>query len=298
MKQRRIGLVGAGSLSRSFIARLPALHERLGPVLAPSYRLASRLVNTLRAGRPVEHYDELEEAQLVLVAVPDANLPQVIADLASGLEDWGERAVLLCDSCEDCVILRELAGRGAATASLTPVPGLKDRYVVEGDRRAIREAKGLFQGGPALVWEMPCGRKSVFLAALTFASGLLLPVADAAARCLRATGLPAPACNSLAEQLLDRALRAYLHGGRKAWGGVLAEADATQIARELAALETADPGLARAYRQLARFALEWFEKDTGWFERIAEAAEMRPARRAARTRAGPRACAAPPAGSQ
>lgn len=291
MKRSRIGLVGAGSLSRSFLARLPALHERLGPVVAPSYRLASRLVNALRAGRAVERYDELEEAHLVLVAVPDATLPQIVEGLTYGLEDWSGRVVLLCDSREDCAVLRELAERGAATASLTPVQGLKDRYIVEGDRRAVREARLLVQNGAAQVWEMPCGRKPVFLAALTFAGGLLLPAADAAARCLRATGLPAPAYSSLAEQLLDRTLRAYLHGGRKAWGGVLAESDARETARELAALEAADSNLARAYRQLARFALEWFERDAAWFDRVASSTQARARQRGPRSGAARPACA-------
>lgn len=293
MKPMHIGLVGAGSLSRSFIARLPALHERLGAVLAPSYRLASRLVNTLRAGRAVERYDQLEDAQLVLVAVPDAMLPQVVEGLASAVPDWSARVVLLCDSRQDCAALRPLAERGAAAASLTSIPGLKERYVVEGDRRAVREAKLLVPRSPAQVWEMPCGNKPLFFAALAFSSGMLLPAADAAARCLRTTGLPAPVCNILAEQLLGRTLRAYLHGGRKAWSGVLAEADAQEAARELAALQAADPSLARAYRQLARFALEWFERDTGWFERVTAAGEPRPGRRSAKSRASRPGCAAP-----
>ncbi|MCS7313898.1 MAG: DUF2520 domain-containing protein [Bryobacterales bacterium] len=291
MRLGHIGLVGAGSLSRSFIARMPRLHERLGPVLAPSYRLASRLVNTLRAGRAAESYEELENVQLVLIAVPDGLLPQVLERLASALDRWAGKSVLLCDSREDCVVLKPLAERGAATASLTPVPGLKERYVVEGDRRAVREARLLVHGSPAQVWEMACGRKAVFQAALTFSTGMLLPAADAAARCLRATGLPAAASNSLAEQLLDRTLRAYLHGGRKAWGGVLAGPDVAQASRELAGLEAVDPGLARAYRQLARFALEWLERDPGWLERMVAGARTRPAGRSARPRAEEPTCA-------
>ncbi len=297
MKPRPIGLVGAGSLSRSFLARLPALHERLGPVLAPSQRLASRLVNVLRAGRAVERYEELEDSSVVLVAVPDSLLPQVVAGLAAGVSDWTGRTVLLCDTREDCLVLQDLAKRGAATASLTPLAGPKPRYIVEGDRRAVREARSLVHGSGAQVWEMPCGNKPFFFAALTFSSGVL-PVADAAARCLRAAGLPAPACTSLNQELLDRTLRAYLHGGRKAWGGVVADGDAAQAARELAALEGADPSLARAYRQLARFALEWFERDGTWFERIAAPGSPHPLRGARKPRPSGQACATPYDSSQ
>jgi predicted short-subunit dehydrogenase-like oxidoreductase (DUF2520 family) len=267
MKPALIGLVGAGYLSRSFVARLPALPERLGPVLAPTYRLSSRLVNALRAGHPVERYEELEEAHLLLIAVPDGMLGQVVEGLADGVPDWKGKFVLLCESSEDCTMLAPLVARGAAAASVNPIPGLNQRFVVEGDRKAVREARNLLGHSAAQIFEIPCGTKAVYRAALTFSS-FLLPVAEATSRCLRATGMAAAASNSLLEQLLERALRAYLHGGRKAWSGVLAEADERETARQLDALRRLDPALARAYEQLARFALERFERDVSWLERI------------------------------
>ncbi|MGB9605106.1 MAG: hypothetical protein ACPL88_04420, partial [Bryobacteraceae bacterium] len=143
MKPLTIGLVAAGRLSRSLVTRLPGLPERLGPVLAPSSRLASRLVNLLRAGHPVERYEELEDVQMLLVAVPDEMTAQVANDLARSVSDWRGKVVVLCESRHDCTALQLLADRGAATASLTPIPGLNDRYLVEGDRRAVREARSL-----------------------------------------------------------------------------------------------------------------------------------------------------------
>jgi len=78
-----------------------------------------------------------------------------------------------------------------------------------------------------------------------------------------------------------------MHGGRKAWSGVLAEADEPETVRELEALRQQDPALARAYEQLARFALERFERDAKWLERIiaghAGAAVRRAARSASRS---------------
>jgi len=286
MKPLRVGLVGAGCLSRSFVARLPALPERLGPVLAPSYRLASRLVNGLRAGHPVEAHEELQEAHLVLIAVPDSVLAQVVEALAAGVPDWRGKFVLLCESREDCTALAPLVARGAVAASLDPIPGLNQRFVVEGDRKAVREARHLLGRSVTQLFEIPCGKKAVFWAALTL-SGLMLPVAEAASRCLRAAGMAPAAANSLLEQLLERATRSYMHGGRKAWSGVLAEADEPETVRELEALRQQDPALARAYEQLARFALERFERDAKWLERIiaghAGAAVRRAARSASRS---------------
>lgn len=266
MKPGHLGLVGAGALSRSFVTKLPALRGRLGPVLAPCQRLATRLVNTLRAGYAVQRYEELEAAETVLIAVPDKMLAEVIAALAKAGLEWSGKIVLLCDSRMDSSALGALARHGAMTASLSVIPGLALRYVAEGERRAVREARSLVEQDGARVYELPEGGKAVFLAALSLTGSLALPVVDAAARCLRAAGLPAPASDGVCEQLLLKTLRAYLHAGRKAWSGILADGESAEVAREVAALQRTDPSLAEAYRTLARLALQRFGRDTGWLE--------------------------------
>ena len=42
-------VAGGGRVSASFVARLPRLAAELGPVAAQSYRLASRIVNSIGA---------------------------------------------------------------------------------------------------------------------------------------------------------------------------------------------------------------------------------------------------------
>ncbi|MGC8794636.1 MAG: hypothetical protein ACP5U2_14730, partial [Bryobacteraceae bacterium] len=66
----------------------------------------------------------------------------------------------------------------------------------------------------------------------------------------------------------------------------IADGDEAETAREIAALEQADPSLARAYQQIARFALERFGRDTQWLERILAAGEAAPLRRPSRARRG------------
>jgi len=266
MNQQMLGLVGAGPLSRSFVTKLPALRSRLGPVLAPCQRLASRLVNALRAGYAIQRYEELGAAETLLIAVPDAVVAEAVSALAKADLELSGKIVLLCDSRLDSSALQPLARRGAMTASLSSIPGLALRYVAEGERRAVREARLLAEEQSARIYELPPGGKAVFLAAMSFTGGLALAVVDAAARCLRAAGLPSPACDAVCEQLLLKTLRAYLHAGRKAWSGVLADGERGEVARELAALEEADASLAAAYRVLARLALERFERDTAWLD--------------------------------
>jgi len=261
MKGPVLALVAAGPLSRSFITRLAVLPERLGPVLAPSYRLASRLVNSLGAGYAVRHYRQLSKAQLVLIAVPEALLEDTVDRLAGAELNWQGKIAVLCDDRLDCAALDSLSRKGAARASLSTIPGLAGQFLIEGERAAVREVKRLLARAAERIYELPCGNKALFLAGLTFAGSLSLPAADAAAKCLRLCGLPASAARVICGDILEKARRAYLHAGRKAFSGALAEGDASQVARELAALEQLDPSLAGAYRSLACLALERFQKN-------------------------------------
>jgi len=227
----------------------------------------------MRAGYAVESYGDLKDAGTVVIAVPDELLPSVLSELAAAPLEWAGKVALLCDSPRDSAELGSLAQQGAAVGSLSPIPGLPHRYVVEGDRRAVRAARRLIEEGPARAFELARGHKPVFLATLCFTGPLLMPLADAASRCLRAAGLPAPACNHIGGQLIHKTLRSYLHAGRKAWSGL---PDAGQLARQVAALEASDPELARCYRTLATLAAEWFEGRGGPIAEVSGAGAGRP----------------------
>src|SRR2546425_4315552 len=101
MRSARVtGLVGAGGVSRSYLARMPKLLGTLGPIKASSFRVARRIANTLRAGYAVSDYAALEPCHLICVAVPEAMLDRVVRDLAARAPLEGT-LVLVCDSMRD-----------------------------------------------------------------------------------------------------------------------------------------------------------------------------------------------------
>src|SRR5581483_3913935 len=130
----RLALYGAGAVSKSFIAGLPRLPRQLGPVAASSYRLASRIVNSVRAGFAVKSLEGFEDEQLILICVPDPALAGVVRHLAAARLDWFGREVLLCDSHYDSRALDPLREPGAETGSLKPIHSAPGRFIVEGDR--------------------------------------------------------------------------------------------------------------------------------------------------------------------
>ena len=80
-----MGLIGAGGVNRSFLARMPVLLGHLGPIKAASFRVARRIANTLHAGRAATGYADLEQCDLIWIAVPDAALDRVSKDLAAAI---------------------------------------------------------------------------------------------------------------------------------------------------------------------------------------------------------------------
>src|SRR5260370_7270627 len=89
-------VAGGGRVSGSFVARLPDLANALGPVAAQSYRLASRIVNSIGAGRAVRTYGELNAATLILICAPVRGVEQIASALSGPLGCPG-KIFLLCE---------------------------------------------------------------------------------------------------------------------------------------------------------------------------------------------------------
>ena len=173
-KAQSVGLIATGSLTDSPLTRFWWLPERLGPVKSASYRVASRIANMLQAGHPVKDYAEFESCALILVCVPEETLQQVVSEMVSAAISWRGKAVVLCSTWLDSGELRELSAHGASVGSISPIPGFDDqRYLVEGDPLAIRQAKSLveYRERRAVAIERPL--KPFYLAALTCTATLL-----------------------------------------------------------------------------------------------------------------------------
>jgi len=148
-KAKSVALIGAGKLTDSPLSRFYWLSDRLGPVKSSSFRLASRIANQLRAGHPVKDFEEFQSSELILVCVPDAILPLVLAELASAPIDFNGKAVVLSSFWLDSSELHQLSARGAAVASICPIPGFDNlRYLLEVQPKKdapLNSLEGLFE---------------------------------------------------------------------------------------------------------------------------------------------------------
>ncbi len=248
MKKRPLALVGAGPVSRSFLVRLPWVTEQIGPVFSFSYRLASRIANSLRAGFPVADYGAFEDVRTFLICVPVRLLPRAVDQLLASPIDWRHRTVLVCDAEQDSRALAALAARGAATASLAPLEGFEANWLLlEGDRSALIAARRLLAHREVRLLELRPNRKAAYLAGIAFLGVLSIPTLSAANDCFRQAGLSPHLTAQLIERLSQRTLRGFLKSGRKSLAGLMIHADP-------AALEQFSPGLAAMWADAVRAA--------------------------------------------
>ena len=264
----RYALFGAGAVTKSFLGGLPRLSRELGAVAAPSYRLASRIVNTMRAGHAVKSADEFADERTLLMCVPESILARSVAELSNASLDWSGRAVLLCESLQDSTALDPVRRRGAATGSIHPIEASDGRFIIEGDREAVRIAKHLVNELNGRAIEFNRGEMALYGAGLAFGSTLFTPLIAASMECLAVGCGDSPAALRIVEALFQSSLRAYVHAGKKSWSGAVASGEERTVLRDLRALRQVNPSLARYYRDSAVFALEFFNRHPEMLRRL------------------------------
>jgi hypothetical protein len=133
MSLGRIGLIAAGGVTQSFLARIPPVLQRVGPFKSSSFQVSRRLVNGLRAGIAVADYRAFEGCDFIWIAMPDEKLDATVDELASHIP-LEQKMIVLCDVMKDSLRLRALRIAGARVASLNSLPACDERiFAAEGE---------------------------------------------------------------------------------------------------------------------------------------------------------------------
>lgn len=256
----RVGLTLARALTRSG-ASVRLLDHTAQPAVIPVVEL--------------DWHDALAASDLVVIAVPDDALAEVVGKLASKKAIRSGTVVLHTSGLHDSSVLEPLAARGAVTGSWhplrsIPVAGEGDAFtgvaaILEGKAAAVAAGRTLAERlEMAPILELPAAGKARYHAAAVFASNYLVVLAEIAARLARDAGA-GEASGTLFLPIMQQTL-ANLAGRdpADALTGPVRRGDVGTVAAHLAVLE----GDARAaYLVLAREAL-----------RLAEAAGLDAAR--------------------
>ncbi len=253
------GLVQAGGVNRSFVARMPVLLGGLGPVKAASFRVARRIVNSLRAGFAVTDYSELDSCGLIWLDVPDEMLDRVIEEMVAKVFLDG-KMVVLCGSARDSLSPGPLRGGRARVASFTVAEESGDRvFIGEGHPEVMRELHRLAAAEKRKLIELRPGTKALYYSGVHLAAQLVLPWIAAAVESLRAAGFSRVEATRAVEAIGTRALHGYTRAGRKAWKPGAAPELRRALACDIGAIRSVNPRLAALYADGIEQALGYFE---------------------------------------
>lgn len=232
--QPEYGLMGAGAVNASLIARLPRSTRALGPVAAVSFRVASRIVNSLAAGTPVRTARELDASRVILFHSSPDQFPLLLEALSAADIKWPGKSLVFCDCHAEISTAENFRDRGASVAGVRR-SALPRRLIVEGDGPALAFAHRLARDLGSKAIEIGSDSAGAFEAVLTLGSGALTPLIDYATGLLRQCGVRDAEAPKLAAALFEQTAREYARTGRQSWAWYQRPPDPADIVAQVGA---------------------------------------------------------------
>ena len=253
-----MGLVTAGSVGQSFLARMPLLQAHLGPIKANSPQAARLAARILRAGYGVTHYSALEFCDLIWVAVPERALDRTLRELAAQMP-IRETMVVLCDCARTSDRENPLSKMGARIASLNAVSGTRESYfIAEGHPDVTKAIKRLLSRDKRKLLLIPPESKPLYFSGIYAATHMLLPIVDTSVQFLRAAGFARADAVDVTEALVRGVMKQYQNVGSKSWGERDAEALHRLLAEDISKIAAGHPDAAETLRKGVALALSHF----------------------------------------
>ncbi len=235
-------LVGAGPAAASLAAALARNPGKLGPVVGVSYRVASRIANSLGLGTPARDVSALRAIDLILFHAPMQQMRILASQFQEAGLDWSRKNLVFVDC--DAGPMREGPMAAAASAWITrcPIPG---KLAVGGHGTALTAAIRLASRHDRRPLIVPSTAKHRFDAAMLLGGAAITPLIDAVAHILRGTGLVDKEATQMAVMLFQTTIQAYGRSGRQSWEWHVQEPDREKVESQIAALAEREAGVLR-----------------------------------------------------
>ncbi len=230
------GIVGAGAVSASLAGQLPRNARALGPVGAVSFRVASRIANTLQGGWPARSLTEFNDIRLILFCSPREHFSALWGALESASIQWAGKSLIFCDCDPGAALMGQLRDAGASVARLKHC-GLPGRLAVDGSAPALTHAYRFVRELKAKPVSIQPGSEALFDAALTLGTAGFTPLLDGVARMLRQCGIRDSDANQLSAALFSRTAEDFAHSGRQSWALHVDKPDPEELLAQIHTLE-------------------------------------------------------------
>jgi predicted short-subunit dehydrogenase-like oxidoreductase (DUF2520 family) len=261
----RVGVIGPGRVGVALARALARAGHEITAVAAVSEVSKQRARDNFPRAGLTEPAQVLEDADLVLMTVPDDVLPGLVEGLAATGAPYTGRLLAHASGAHGVRVLDPATRAGALPLALHPVMAFTGREDdvdrLKGVCFGVTAPDPLRPAAEALVIEM--GGEPVFIAeqnralyhaALAFAANHLVTLVAEAASLLGQAGADNP--ERMLGPLLGAALDNALRFGDAGLTGPVARGDSGTVASHLAAIEAADPGALPAYLALARLTAD------------------------------------------
>lgn len=264
----RLSIIGSGHVAR-VLGRLWHGSQRvmLLDVLSRSNDSARTACEFIGAGRALQDYAALEQADIYLIATPDDQIAACCELLANSGRILTGTVVLHCSGAVPASVLQPALPCGALVASVHPIRSfaLPEQVAasfagtwcgMEGDAQALAMVAPLFEaiGGHCIAIDP--GAKTIYHAAAVFASNYLVTVIDVALQAYGQAGVPREVAMKLMEPLVRKTVdQVFEAGTAAALSGPIARGDMATVERQAQALNEWDQGHGSLYRCLAQATL-------------------------------------------
>jgi hypothetical protein len=244
--RHKYGVFGAGPVSRSLIGSLAAHTQQLGPVAAVSFRVASRLANSLKNGYAVRDAADLRNAPVILFHAPPDQVDAQLAILRQASLDWTGRSLILCNCQANPEIPPLFCAKGASVATIrdfgvtgfVAIHGSAEagtcRATSQATSQAMKTALRIARTLHLRVVEIVGSGDRQFDAAITLSTAAITPLIHWAASLLRSAGAREGDAAGLAATLVERTARSYSHSGRQSWEWYAQAPDALSLRQQIA----------------------------------------------------------------
>lgn len=256
-----VAVIGAGRVGSVLGAALQRAGHHVVAVTAISQRSQERAAQLLPGVSITTPEAAAAASDLLVIAVPDDQLPGLVSGLASTgalrpgqlvAHTSGRHGLAVLDSASGCSIL-PLALHPAMTFTGTPV----DLERLDGACFGVTAMPDLLPVAQALVVEMGGEPvtiaekdRGLYHAALAHGANHLVTLVAQAVDLLRAAGAETP--ERLIAPLLSAALDNALRGGDRALTGPVARGDAETVSKHLSEINAVMPEATASYLALAR----------------------------------------------
>ena len=210
------GLVAAGGVNLSFLARLRPAVMSISLIKGFSLRVSRRIANGFHHGSAVTEYAALSPCKVIWIYAPEELVAGLCRELASAISLTG-KIIIICDTPLASIAFSQLLP-GARLSTLNPVPGFNEKlFVCEGVESAVAQVRNLVEAARCKLIQIRPESKSIYLAGVLLSAHMLLPWFAASVESFRAAGLTRAEASHIAQHLGTSALRAYVRAGDRAW---------------------------------------------------------------------------------